>query len=90
LFTSTFSTRTLSYNKMFSNLYGVLWCTLNLLDAFSYESKGENEGRKRSWAWNTLGVERRARALRWGLGRVTSKLITYTNLYKLNNKLVSA
>jgi hypothetical protein len=26
----------------------------------------------------------------WGLGRMTSKLITHTNLHKLNNKLVSA
>ncbi len=39
---------------------------------------------------NTLGVERRARALGLGLGRLTSKLITHTDLHKPNNKLVSA
>jgi hypothetical protein len=26
----------------------------------------------------------------WGLGKMTSKLITHTDLHKLNNKLVSA
>jgi len=43
-----------------------------------------------SLARNTLGVEEHARALGWGLGRMTSKLITHTDLHKLNNKLVSA
>jgi hypothetical protein len=34
-------------------------------------------------------VEGRVGALGWGLGKLTSKLITHTNLHKLNNKLVS-
>jgi len=42
-----------------------------------------------SLAHNTSGVEGCARALRWGLGRLTSKSITHMNLHKSNNKLVS-
>jgi len=38
---------------------------------------------------NTLRVEGRVGALGWGLGRLTSKSITHTNLHKPNNKLVS-
>jgi hypothetical protein len=56
--------------------------------------KGENNKRTRSWG--TLpglqhfgGVEGRARASGWGLGRVISKLITHMDLHKPNNKLVS-
>ncbi len=41
-------------------------------------------------AYNTLKVEGRAKDLGWGLGRVTSKSITHTDLHKPNNKLVSA
>jgi hypothetical protein len=56
--------------------------------------KGENNGRIRGWGMllgsQHFGVEGRARALGWGLGRMTSNSITHTNLYKLNNKLVSA
>jgi hypothetical protein len=43
-----------------------------------------------SLAHNILGVEGRARALGWGLGRLRSKLITHMDLHKLNNNLVSA
>jgi len=39
---------------------------------------------------NTLGVEGRAGAPRWGLGRLTSNSITHMDLHKPNNKLVSA
>jgi hypothetical protein len=39
---------------------------------------------------NTWGVERRAGPPKWGLGRITSKSITHTDLHKSNNKLVSA
>jgi len=39
---------------------------------------------------NILGVEGRARAPRWGLGRLTINLIIHNDLHKLNNKLVSA
>jgi hypothetical protein len=38
---------------------------------------------------NTLGVEGRVGAPRWGLRRVTSKSITHTDLHEPNNKLVS-
>ncbi len=37
-----------------------------------------------------LGVEGRAGVLRWGLRRLTSKLITHIDLHKPNNKLDSA
>jgi hypothetical protein len=43
----------------------------------------------RSLACSTSGVEGRAKAPRWGLGRLTSNSITHTNLHKPNNKLVS-
>ncbi len=42
-----------------------------------------------SLARNTLGVERHVGAPRWGLKRMTSRLIIHTNLHKPNNKLVS-
>jgi hypothetical protein len=43
-----------------------------------------------SLARSILGVEGHARALGWGLKRVTSKSITRTNVHKPNKKLVSA
>jgi hypothetical protein len=43
----------------------------------------------RSLIRNTSGVEGRAKALGWGLGRLTSKSLTHTNLHKQNNRLVS-
>ncbi len=42
-----------------------------------------------SLACNILRVEGRAKALEWGLGQMTSRSIIYTDLYKLNNKLVN-
>ncbi len=39
---------------------------------------------------NTSKVKGRDGILGWGLGRTTSTSIIHTNLYKLNNKLVSA
>jgi hypothetical protein len=44
----------------------------------------------RSLTHNTLGVKGCVGALGWGLGRMTSKSITHTDLHKPNNKLVSA
>jgi len=41
-------------------------------------------------AWSTSGVEGRARALGWGLGKVTSKSIIHVNMHNPNNKLGSA
>jgi hypothetical protein len=43
----------------------------------------------RSLARNTLGVKGRAKAPRWGLGKLISNLIIHME-HKLNNKLVSA
>ncbi len=40
--------------------------------------------------YNISGVEGRAEALGWGLGRMTSGSIIHTNLHKPNNKLVNA
>jgi hypothetical protein len=51
-------------------------------------AKGERLG-ARSLAHNTMGVKKHAGVLGWGLGRVTSKSITHTNLHKPNNKLIS-
>jgi hypothetical protein len=51
----------------------------------------EGQGvRARSLAHSILGVEGRAGASGWGLGRVTSESIIHIDLYKPNNKLVSA
>jgi hypothetical protein len=72
----------------------LIWRTPKLFYGFNYESEGDNIRRKRSWAHSlvcsTSGVEGRAGALEWGLGRLTSNSITHTDLHKPNNKLVSA
>ncbi len=44
----------------------------------------------RSLARNISGVEGEARALGWGLGRLTSRSIVHTCLHKPINKLISA
>ncbi len=49
--------------------------------------KGEEVG-ARSLAHNISGVKRCVRTPGWGLRRFTSKLITHTDMHKLNNKLV--
>jgi len=51
--------------------------------------EGEEIG-ARSLVRNTSGLEGHARALRWGLGRLTCTSITPMNLYKPNNKLINA
>jgi len=38
---------------------------------------------------NTSGVHGRAKALRWGIGRLTNKSILHMDLHKPNNKLVN-
>jgi len=43
-----------------------------------------------SLACSILGVEEHVKTPGWGLGIVTSKSITHTDLHKLNNKLVNA
>ncbi len=44
----------------------------------------------RSLAHNTLGVEGRVGASKWGLKNLTSNSITHMDLHKSNNKLVNA
>jgi hypothetical protein len=70
------------------------WCTPNLLDGLDFESKDEDNKRRRSWACslarNTLGVEGRAGALRWGLRRLKSKSIDSHRPTQTNNKLITA
>jgi hypothetical protein len=51
--------------------------------------EGEGVG-ARSLARNTLRVEGRVGASRWGLGRLISKSVTHTDLHKPNNKMVIA
>ncbi len=51
--------------------------------------EGEGVG-GHSLAHNTSRVEGCARALGWGLERLTNKSITHMDLHKPNNKLVSA
>jgi hypothetical protein len=51
-------------------------------------TKGEGVG-AHSLTCNTLGVEGHVGAMGWGLGRLTRKSITHTNLHKPNNKLIS-
>jgi hypothetical protein len=70
------------------------WCTPKLLDRLTCEAKGENNGKKKfgvhSLAHNISGVKGHVGALGCGLGWMTSGSIIHTNLYKPNNKLVSA
>jgi len=59
----------------------------------NYKSKGDDSKRSlimRSLVRSTSKVEGHARTLKWGLERLTSKSITYTNLHKSNNKLINA
>ncbi len=51
--------------------------------------EGEGVG-PRTLVRNISGVERRAGASRWGLGRLTSKSIIHIDLHKPKNKLVNA
>ncbi len=50
--------------------------------------KGERVG-ARSLACSISGVKGHVKALRWGLGRLTRKSITHTDLHKPNHKLVN-
>jgi hypothetical protein len=57
----------------------------------SSKVKTMNEGvRVCSLTYNTSGVEGHARALGWGLRRVTSGSIIHMDLQKANNKLPNA
>jgi len=65
-----------------------------LLDGFNYESKCEDNGRKKnrahSLAYNTSRVEMRVGVPGSKLGRLKSNSITHMELHKLNIKLVNA
>jgi hypothetical protein len=64
-----------------------------LMDSIANRKVKTTEGKGvgvRSLACNIFGLEGHARALGWGLGRMTSKSITHTDLHKPNNKLVIA
>ncbi len=64
-----------------------------LLDGLNCESKGEDNGRKKSldalFDSQHFGGRRACWSFEMGLGRLTSNSITHTDLHKLNNKLVS-
>ncbi len=64
-----------------------------LLDGLNYKSKGENNGRRKSWgALFSLQHVRGIGACwssRMGLGKLIRNSRTHTDLYKPNNKLVS-
>jgi hypothetical protein len=76
------------------DLAKLCWHTPKLLDRLNCESKCENNKRIRSWG--TLpgsqhfgGVKGHARALRWGLERVTSiQLLTWTCTNQITSWLV--
>jgi len=65
----------------------------SLMDSIASPKVKTSEGERvevRSLVRNILGVKGCARDLGWGLGRLTSKSITHTDLHKPNNKFVSA
>ncbi len=65
-----------------------------LLDGLNYKSKGENNGRRKSWGALFNLQHFRGRGACWnfemGLGQATSGSIIHVDLHKPNNKLVSA
>ncbi len=68
--------------EIIGSVKGSRWRTPKLLDGLIYETKGEDIGRRRSWARSlirsTSGVQGHAGVLGWGLGRLTSESITHT------------
>ncbi len=76
-------------------LYDVpTWRTPKFLDRFNYESKGENNERKKSWGALSSSHHFGGRGACWssemGLQRLKKNSIIHRCLYKPNNKLVSA
>ncbi len=69
------------------------WRTSKLFDGFNYESKGEDNKRKRSWGAlpgsQHFGGKRVCGSFGMGLGRTISGLIIHMDLHKPNNKLVT-
>ncbi len=70
------------------------WCTTKLLDGLNYESKGEDNGRKKSWGALLSSQHFGGRGACWsfemGLVGLTSNSITHADMHKPTNKLVSA
>ncbi len=65
------------------------WMTCpELLNGLNYKSKGEDSERKRSWgalpSSQHFGGRRACCSSKMGLGRITSKSITHTDLHKPN------
>ncbi len=64
-----------------------------LLDGLNYESKGEDNERKRSWGvplgWQHFGGRRACWSSKMGLGRLTRNSLIHMDLHKLN-KLINA
>ncbi len=68
-------------------------CSSSLMDSIASPKVKITKGEEvwvRSLTHNNLGVEGRARALRWVLRILSGKSIIHTDLHKLNNKLVGA
>jgi hypothetical protein len=64
----------------------------SLMDSTMSPKVKTTEGERvlaRSLVHNTSKVEEHAKAPGWGLGRLTSKSITHTDVHKPNKKLVS-
>jgi hypothetical protein len=78
-------------NQQITTLHN--WRTPKLLDGLNCESKGDDNGKKRSWGALPGSQHFRGRMACWsfgmGLGKMISNLITHMNLHKPNNKLVS-
>jgi hypothetical protein len=72
---------------------GGLWCTPKFLDGFNYESKRENNIRKRSWGSLLSSQHFGSRGACWssrmGLRRMKIGSIIHTDMHKPNNKLVN-
>ncbi len=70
------------------------WRTPKLLDGLNYESKGEDNRKRRSWGVFPGSQHFGGRGACWsfgmGLGGLISNSIIHTDLHKPNNKSVSA
>jgi hypothetical protein len=68
--------------------------TTPILNGLNCKYKGENNGRRRSWGTypgsQHFTDKRACWSFAMGLRRLTRNSITHTNMYKPNNKLVSA
>jgi hypothetical protein len=76
------------------NVFHRNWRTPKLLDGLNCKSKGEDNGRRRSWGALFGSQHFRGRKVCWssrmGPWRAISNSIIHADLHKSNNKLVSA